>query len=61
MLMGHLDTVCPPDSPFQSYRRGGYRVPGPSVADMKDGLMVMLNALKALDAGGLLEDMAVND
>ena len=61
MLMGHLDTVCPPDSPFQSYRRGGDRVPGPGVADMKGGLVVMLDALKAPDARGLLEDMAVND
>jgi len=59
LLMGHLDTVFPPDSPFQSYRREGDRVFGPGVADMKGGLVVMLYALKALDAKGLLKDMAV--
>ena len=32
---------------------------GPGVADMKGGLVVMLYALKALDAKGLLKDMAV--
>ena len=61
LLMGHLDTVFPPDSPFQSYRRGGDRVLGPSEADMKGGLMAMQYTHKALDARGLLEDMAVND
>jgi glutamate carboxypeptidase len=61
LLMGHLNTVFPPYSPFQSYRRRGDRVPAPSVADKKGGLMVMLHALKALDARGLLEDMAVDD
>ncbi len=25
-LIGHLDTVFPPDRPLQSYRRGGDRV-----------------------------------
>ena len=52
LLMGHLDTVFPPDSPFQSYRRGGDRVPKPSVADMEGGLMVMLYALKGPAARG---------
>ena len=60
LLVDHLDTVFPPDSPFQSYRRGGDRVPKPSVVDMEGGLMVRLYALKGLDARGLLEDMAVN-
>ena len=60
LLIGHLYTVFPPHSPFQSYRRGGDRVPKPSVVDMEGGLMVMLYALKGLEARGLLEDMAVN-
>ena len=59
LLMGYLDSVFPPDSPFQNYRRRGDRVPGPSVADMKCGLMVMLYVHKALDARGLLADMAI--
>ena len=59
--MGHLETVFPPARRFQSYPRGGDRVPDLSVTDMKGGLMVMRHTLKALDAKGLLEDMAIND
>ena len=32
---------------------------GPGATDMQGGQVVMLNALKALDAKGLLEDMTV--
>ena len=46
--MGHIDTVFPPDSPFQAFRRERDTVYGPGVADMKGGLVVMLHALKAL-------------
>ena len=60
LLMGHLDTVFPTDSPFQSYRRGGDWVPGPSVADMKGGLTVILCALKALGPRGCWR-IAIND
>lgn len=59
LLVGHLDTVFPPDRPFHSYRRGSGRVSGPGVTDMQRGQLVMLNAPKALDAKGLLEDMTV--
>lgn len=48
LLMGHLDTVFPPESPFQEFRRQGDTMYGPGVADMKGGLVVMLYALKAL-------------
>ena len=60
LLMGHLDTVFRFDSPFQSYRQDGDRVFGPGVADMKGGLVVMLYALKALHAQGLLQDMDIS-
>ena len=59
LLMGHMDTVFPPASPFQEFRREGDTVYGPGVADMKGGLVVMLYALKALAESGALEDMAV--
>ena len=49
LLMGHLDTVFPPDSPFQEFRREGDTMYGPGVSDMKGGLVVMLYALKALN------------
>lgn len=60
LLMGHLDTVFRFDSPFKTYRREGDRVFGPGVADMKGGLVVMLYALKALQAQGLLEEMDIS-
>lgn len=55
LLMGHLDTVFPPDSPFQEFRRDGDTMYGPGVADMKGGLVVMLYALKALHEFGALD------
>ncbi len=60
LLMGHLDTVFPPQSPFQSFSRDGDTMFGPGVADMKGGLVVMLYALKALAASGDLESMSVS-
>lgn len=49
-LGGHLDTVFPADSPFQTVvRRDPDTLHGPGVADLKGGLMVMLNALHALE------------
>ncbi len=50
LLVGHMDTVFPVDHPFQSVRalpQG--RLHGPGVADLKGGLMVMLNALSVLE------------
>ena len=52
LLMGHLYTALPPYSPFQSYRRGSDRVPGPGVADKKDGQTVMQHALRHWTLGG---------
>ncbi len=57
LLMGHLDTVFPPDAPFQTFRAEGDTMYGPGVADMKGGLVVMLYALKALAESGELDDM----
>lgn len=57
LLMGHLDTVFPPDSPFQTFRTEGDTIYGPGVADMKGGLVVMLYALKALAETGELDAM----
>lgn len=50
LLGGHLDTVFPSDSAFQTVvRRDDNTLHGPGVADLKGGLVVMLNALKALE------------
>lgn len=60
VLIGHLDTVFEPDSPFQRFERlGGNRARGPGVTDMKGGNVIMLEALRALDAVGALDDMQV--
>ena len=50
LLVGHLDTVYPADSPFHRVREmDGNTWNGPGVADMKGGLIVMLEALRALE------------
>ena len=56
LIMGHLDTVFPLSSPFQTFSQEGDFVYGPGVSDMKGGLVIMLYALKALNQFGLLED-----
>ncbi len=57
LLMGHMDTVFPPDSPFQTFSRDGDTMYGPGVADMQGGLVVMLYALKALQNAGKLDEV----
>src|SRR5688500_14179257 len=49
LLIGHLDTVFEPDSPFQKFERvGGNMARGPGVTDMKGGDVIIIQALKAL-------------
>ena len=59
LIMGHLDTVFPPGSPFQEFSREGDTMYGPGVSDMKGGLVVMLYALKALNESGELGDKSI--
>ncbi|MBM3725785.1 MAG: M20 family metallopeptidase [Acidobacteria bacterium] len=59
LLIGHMDTVFEPDSPFQRWQRSGTRATGPGTADMKGGIVVMLSALKALHRTGELEGARV--
>ena len=60
LLIGHLDTVFEPDSPFQRFeRRGDSTAGGPGVVDMKGGDIVIVHALKALDAAGVLDGMSI--
>ncbi len=59
LMMGHLDTVFPPDSPFQEFSRDGDTMYGPGVSDMKGGLVIMLYALKALNESGRLQDKSI--
>jgi glutamate carboxypeptidase len=55
LLIGHLDTVFEPDSPFQKFVREGDFARGPGVADDKGGVVTMILALKAMQAAGTLK------
>lgn len=60
LLIGHLDTVFEPDSPFQKYTMVNDSIMnGPGVADMKGGDVIILLALKGLKEAGLLDKMAI--
>jgi glutamate carboxypeptidase len=60
LLIGHLDTVFEPDSPFQSYQMLNDSImKGPGVADMKGGNVIILLALKALKEAKLLDKMQI--
>jgi glutamate carboxypeptidase len=57
LLIGHLDTVFEPDSPFQRFtRKDGNVAEGPGVGDDKGGMVVMVAALRAMQAAGTLKD-----
>jgi glutamate carboxypeptidase len=60
LLIGHLDTMFEPDSPFQKFERvDAGHAKGPGVIDMKGGDVVLLYALKALKSIGALDRMNV--
>ncbi len=49
-LCGHMDTVFPKDSSFQSVRwLDDETINGPGVTDLKGGILVMLKALEVLE------------
>ncbi len=47
-VIGHFDTVHPPDSPFSRLQRKGDNLHGPGVQDMKSGLVAALYAMAAV-------------
>ncbi|MEL6662995.1 MAG: hydrolase [Pseudomonadota bacterium] len=55
VMSGHYDTVFPPGTFTDVTDIGGGKLNGPGLADMKGGLCVMLEALKAFEAGPLKE------
>lgn len=60
LLIGHLDTVFEPDSPFQEYTMLNDSIAkGPGVADMKGGDVIIIMALKALKEASVLADMQI--
>jgi glutamate carboxypeptidase len=63
LLVGHMDTVFEPSSPFQRYTivpgSNGKTATGPGIADMKGGLVVMLAALRAMESAGVLRNTEI--
>ncbi|KUR76855.1 hydrolase [Novosphingobium sp. FSW06-99] len=65
LLTGHMDTVFPPDHPFQTTRwLDAETLNGPGVADMKGGIAIILAALTAFEASpaaaGVGYDVLIN-
>ncbi|WP_085808644.1 M20/M25/M40 family metallo-hydrolase [Sphingomonas sp. TZW2008] len=56
LMIGHLDTVFEPDSGFTGWSREGSKVTGPGVGDDKGGLVVIVAALRAMQAAGTLRN-----
>ena len=60
LLIGHLDTVFEENSPFQEFTRVNDSIAhAPGGNDMKGGDVIVLYALKALHANGLLNDAQI--
>ena len=60
LLIGHLDTVFEPTSPFQKFEKiSDTTALGPGVIDMKGGDVIMVQAFKALKAAGALGKMSI--
>jgi glutamate carboxypeptidase len=60
LLIGHLDTVFEPGSPFQRFMRtSDSTATGPGVVDMKGGDVVIIEAMRALRSVGALDSMGI--
>lgn len=60
LLIGHLDTVFEPDSPFQEYMMLNDSImQGPGVSDMKGGDVIIILAMQALKDAGVLDQMNI--
>jgi len=60
LLIGHLDTVFTKESAFQKFTIiDKQHVSGPGITDMKGGDVVIISALKALKAAGVLDGLQI--
>jgi glutamate carboxypeptidase len=60
LLIGHLDTVFEPTSPFQKFEKlSDSTARGPGIIDMKGGDVIIVHALRALKDAGQLDKMNV--
>ncbi|HEX8483867.1 M20/M25/M40 family metallo-hydrolase [Sphingomonas sp.] len=55
LLIAHLDTVFEPSSPFTGWKREGTRAIGPGSGDDKGGIVVVIAAMRAMQAAGTLK------
>lgn len=60
LLIGHLDTVFELESTVAPWDPAGARVRGQGVSDMKGGNVVMIEALRAMKAAGVLEGSTIS-
>ncbi len=56
LLIAHLDTVFEPESPFRTFVRTGDRASGPGIGDDKGGIVVIIAAMRAMQAAGTLRN-----
>jgi glutamate carboxypeptidase len=56
LLLGHLDTVFEPGTAVPMWQREGERIRGQGVSDMKGGDVIVIEALRALQRAGVLEN-----
>lgn len=59
LLLGHLDTISPFNNPSPHFQRYGNLATGPGIVDGKGGDVVILYALKALQAAQALNDTTI--
>ena len=59
VLVGHIDTVFPPEKASRAFEIVGDRVFGAGVTDMKAGVVVIVSALRILDELGLLSQVSL--
>lgn len=59
LLLGHMDTVFEPFSPVAAWKVDGQRIRGQGVSDMKGGVVILLEALRALKQVGVLDGTTV--
>lgn len=60
LLIGHLDTVFPVNSPFQEFEIvDEHFARGPGTTDMKGGNVIMIHALRAMRSAGVLDNISV--
>ncbi len=60
LLLGHMDTVFEPFMPVAAWKVDGQRIRGQGVSDMKGGVVIMLEALRALKTAGVLDGATVS-